>query len=102
MWATSLGANSSNESCPSTQTLIGKRPTWMRVMGVDSATEKDARIGVWAQIGVIAKVWLPGARTGPPAARLYALEPGLVATINPSPGIGFRYFSSMYSSSSAI
>ena len=56
MWATSLGANSSNDSCPSTHTLIGKRPTCTRVIGVDSATENEARIGVWAQIGVIANV----------------------------------------------
>src|ERR1043165_10315622 len=101
MCATSLGPNAPNDPCPSTHTLTGNRPTCTSVIGVDSATENDARMGVWAQIGVIANVWLPGASTGPPAARLYALEPGLVATISPSPGTRFRYLLSMYSSSCA-
>jgi len=56
MCATSFGLNSSKLSWPSTHTLIGKRPTWATVITDDSATENDARIGVCAQIGVIAKV----------------------------------------------
>jgi len=72
-----------------------KRPTWTTSMRVDSATENEARIGVCALIGVTANVCEPGASTGPPAARLYALDPGLVATIRPSPGIGFTYLPSI-------
>jgi len=37
------------------------------------------------QIGVSAKTLVKGKRTGPPAERLYAVEPVGVETITPSP-----------------
>ena len=41
-------------------------------------------VSEWGQIGVITSVAVPASTIGPPAARLYAVDPIGVATINPS------------------